>query len=517
MDGNKSKYYFFKHQAVTLVELIIVIVILPMLVYGAYAFMQHSLKTGEEQRKDVDLQYETRKALNLVDEEVKYSKAVFAVPKEKFQGGSIGMNPEWEYIGVATVGANQGELCQFKHDGTNWVETVLSDPSDDVTYELIFTPADYKSKTGEEQQQICLDYTLTPIIGGVKKTNKSISTSTEVLNAYSIGDQGTATNPSIALAFLKTDATSTTTTIGGDKVQIVFVVSVSAGMEMNYSPPHTQKDFADVSWKSWDRIHDAKKQLRKMFEEIKNAGLEAEIGGVDVRGVARTFNFTNPSDTDTYSLANLSTDASAIDSFIAENYYIWAHSSLYDNSAMSIIQGNNDGDGLRVGYNLFDPNAKKYLIFITSDATPAYRTLKSGVDNDYYYGKGMFFNTSDNHDLDSGGYLKWVYRPNYYAYSSFARLVQEPKNGYQNKEYPLKVADYFKNKYPDDLKSFIVTPGYRKGDGKWETNYFLSINAAMGNTNDEFFDASNATEFEGAMNKITETIIHIDKRFFDGP
>ncbi len=533
MIQDKNKILLKKLPAITLIELIIVIIILPMIVFGAYTFMDYSIETGSEQEKEVNIQHEVRDAMIALDEKIKYSKSVYTISKEKFQGGSV--EPKWqefECIGVATEGPNKGEICQFKYKKPNWtVEKVFTDPNDDVTYEITLEISEY-SNTGSSDFYKCVGYTLTPIISGVKKPNRALSSVNNVVNAYYGGDNSINGSPSIALAYIEDDTSTTTVTTGGGggKVQIVFVLCTSADMEKDYAgtggaagkkdyPNGKQVD--DVTWqsawgKTWPRIHDTRYNAYKMVKAIKNSGLDAEIAGVDVRAVARSFNFTNPSNTDTYGFANINTDYSAIVSFICEPYYIYDHSNLYDNNQMSIIQGNNDGDGLRVGYNLFDPNAKKYLIFITSDATPAYRTLKSGIDNDYYYGKGMFFNISDNRDLDSGGFLKWSYRPPY-CYSTFARLVQEPRTGYQNKEYPLKVAEHFKNKYPSDLKSFIVTPGYRKGDGKWETNYFMSINAAMGNTDDDFFDASNASEFEAAMNKITQTIVHIDNRFFEGP
>ncbi len=72
MISNNNKKSLLKTKAFTLVELVIVIFILPMVIFLAYSLLNHSLKTSNEQKKDVDIQYETRQAMNLVDEQVRY-------------------------------------------------------------------------------------------------------------------------------------------------------------------------------------------------------------------------------------------------------------------------------------------------------------------------------------------------------------------------------------------------------------------------------------------------------------
>ena len=373
----------------TLIELIIAISLMSVVGLVAMRLMFASVNIGTDAR--IDIKEQGRYVTETIDNAIKYTNAVFTIPRDSFVDEKL--TATWSYLGIkpgVTVPAaitddgveiiNAKALVHIQSVGSN-APTSLKDnqraiQNDDGWFLETILGYEHDVDNGDGTKYT-LKYALKAYYqdGGNKVGDNLIDVSTEInsINALQVVYQGSALNPAVAFAFheeaYKVDADITKVT----KANIVFVFDTSGSM--GYS----------VSGSSKKRMDLLKENSKTFIEEFTN------INSTEVRISGVTFSRYGTN------LLELSSDGA-----IAKQGNTTLTSKI-DN--MTANGGTNLGDGIRMAYHQF----KKFYSTLTNEEdknTPTFLLLVSDGDATFFsYNRSS--NTSDNiigQDWD----WKWV-------------------------------------------------------------------------------------------------------------
>lgn len=191
----------------TLVELIVVIAIMGLFITVSGNLISVAMKAHKQTTETYTLQSAVRIASDKVTHSIRYSKAVFAVPKS-FVSSVSKMDSAWHYFSVSP---DKKQIIEYEYDTVQnkFIEHVLVPAQDNIYYELSFRK-DYDplSDGAENINERLLQYTITAYygeeVGGnvVPKGDKIVfSSETEALNSIQVVDKGTYLDGAIAIAY----------------------------------------------------------------------------------------------------------------------------------------------------------------------------------------------------------------------------------------------------------------------------------------------------------------------------
>ncbi len=483
-----------KKSAFTLVELLLVIVLVSISMGAVYAFMDHSFKVSDIHRDEFYFQSDMRDTMNALDDRVKKAFVVYGVQREDFLDDAENvlaedhyknLNKKWKYIGVDTVkkigtsessvpNENYGQVCYFSYnsDTDEWEQTPLSSGDKNIVFSLEVT-----KKFEEGVSQKLLNYTLggTPIINGVEKPEltRELSTQTQILNSFFVGDYGTNADKSVALAFISDQRTI-------PYGSITFVIDSSLGMDRkihNAPEPPTGEPY-NYYYKS--KV--VARTLKTMLDSLENSvNLYTSFAGFAKFGYKvpmyeasgdKVFFKKNEKNEFTDEEKNLVFDK--LDP--ASNYkYDVTYTSIFGSYVLekNFILGTNIGDGLRIAYTNIvdliesaesgssdykDLNVKgPHYVILFTDALANDRVMAGDhIDSPPYFGdldafdKVNFFETGNKPMFRSGnlagtGPLKYYRRfisggdSNYYLHQPASS--GDPSS--RDRQYTIDVANYF--------------------------------------------------------------------------
>ncbi len=500
-----------KNKGFTLVELMVTLAIAGILMLSMFWYMNFSVKLSSRQKTEIDLQYDTRDAMLRIEEEVKKSKAIFAVPAKEFQGGTPGMDEKWDYIGVATKGKNKDKVCYFSYDNKNkkWKERLITDSGQKLKYKL-----EFKKDKDEGIDQKKITYTLTSTYDGDdfqtgKDNKRDLTTKTEVLNAFTVIDRGTKTEPAVAIAIKKGEIDFPT--VGS----VTFVVDLSASMKMGIQGQPKQPNWFSGNSRSRN-VTDA---IKNMITEFKEQGLNTNISVVGFAAVAKKFKYADGS---TFKMLNDSNYKEILDRMEHVHSYCewwegkaWGHQCNFAMSYQEGGSGTNIGDGLRLAYNSIKANTYSDidLVVLITDGLPGYSVVDNS--NGYYFGNENIVDfykinyNSPNIKKLHGNESKVI------SYKTNSGTDDEKKmyENMENSKYAAAVGDNFYSTINKDLKdkklSYLITVGDLENaiDGKFAKACFPVINKGLGNEPDDYFKATTVEELNTAMREITESFV----------
>lgn len=205
----KSKWC---HSAgVTLMEIIIVLAIMGIVATSAFSIIQFGNKMIRLSQNEYEFQFSTRNVLENTSKTIRYSSALFAVPKSSFREDNLSKG--WDYIGLtevvitpaqgATPAVVGNAVIKYQYDVTTnkHIPITLMPAQKGVTYRFVF------NKINPQDEDSLLQFTIKSYKEGSvdafgQPTPELVITSeVEAKNALQVIDLGTALDPSVAIAF----------------------------------------------------------------------------------------------------------------------------------------------------------------------------------------------------------------------------------------------------------------------------------------------------------------------------
>lgn len=193
---------YFNKKGFTLVELIIVIALMGIIIAASFNILLLGTKTHSISLNEYDLQSSIRIATESVNQIVRYSKAVFAVPGTFVSNEDV-MDPDWNYFMVSNDGKKIVSI-EYDKNKKKFIERIIVSEQKDIVYEVFF----------EKNEASTIDNLMRFIIKAFKvdkdgkkvgKEKVKFETTVESINAVQVVDKGTGISkgdsPSVALAY----------------------------------------------------------------------------------------------------------------------------------------------------------------------------------------------------------------------------------------------------------------------------------------------------------------------------
>ena len=189
-----------RRRGFTLVELLIGMALISIIISISMSLILFSNRSHAMVAKEYEIQSSIRMAVEETNRIVRYSSALFAVPKDYFHVSDVTKLDEgWHYFGVSE---DKKSIIKYTYVveegiGTHKAQTVVS-PNENIEYELVFERTSAANDENLIQMKV-----VAHVLSGGTRTNKKIEIITEIeaLNALQIIDKGTMLSPAIALAF----------------------------------------------------------------------------------------------------------------------------------------------------------------------------------------------------------------------------------------------------------------------------------------------------------------------------
>ncbi len=325
-------------KGLTLVELILAMALLTTVITLAFSMFTGSLRAQNVGFEEASLQSSARIVSETVNQVVRYSSAVFTIPRTSFREDNL--TDGWDYIGLTN---DQTEIVRYTYDGTTHRRETLVEAQPGITYTLRF------QKEERDNSNKVLRFTIEAIKDGASQGRISIESQLEALNSLQIIDRGTLADGATAVAYR--DDSRPFAVVG--TVAMVFDTSGSMKEDVNGNSTRTA---------SKERIYILKEEARKLVDEF------AKEDNLYITLVP-----FSTSANGTYSFVNAKTHAAQLKSQI---------------NNMEAIGGTNTGDGMRRAYYAIreyneqpalDVTPKNFLIILVDgETTYASGTRSSG-------------------------------------------------------------------------------------------------------------------------------------------
>ncbi len=362
------------NKGVTLIELVIVFALLTFGIGIAANMILFSRNAQAKTLEEFDFQSEMRQSSQFVNDEIRNSTVVFAVPQNAFNNKKA----MWNYLGLK----DSKTLVQYKwnESANDHDEIILYESDNDVSLNLMFKKKNMDSKL--------IEFTLQGYLDGKSDPKMSISSELEAFNSLVVEDGGTPSSPATAIAY-RTDDTPRPTTKAGRKVVAAVTMVLDKSGSMDWRMKGKNSTPANDNPKRMPTLKDKANKLVNQFES--NVYVSIIPYSSSANG---THTFRNAKD----GITNLQSDIS----------------KLQANGATNI------GDGMRRGFYAlknFSKNPKQidsslpsntevipYLIVLT-DGEPtkysgtsttdngSYRIADGDVNNSYIHGPGDKYNS----------------------------------------------------------------------------------------------------------------------------
>ncbi|MGI5834812.1 MAG: VWA domain-containing protein [Bacteroidales bacterium] len=326
----------------TLIEIVIVISFLVVIFSLAGTMMTFSTKSQAAVEKEFQLQSDMRIASEIVNQELRYSTAVFMLNEHQY-GDSSDLKNGWNYF---TLSDDKKEIVQYIWDkGTNSHKKIsLVKAQNNILFKLIFD--------GVVTDSRMINFNLDGFYEGSSDSKVSVSSVLNALNAAVVDNSGTPLAPALTLAYRSDEVPDP------EKVKIAVTMVLDKSGSMGDPMGGTGSGSSSI------RISVMKEKAKKLIDTF------ADLDNVYV------------------SLISFSTNANNPGAFLRAK----DHKTSLKNSIDSLYAngGTNAGDGLRRSYyqhvDFDDPDHEVlHYTILLMDGNPTYWPRKGGTD---YYGTG---------------------------------------------------------------------------------------------------------------------------------
>ncbi len=211
-----------KRKGFTLIEVLIALSLVLIIIITAYNVMKFSLDGWTLNLREYDIQSAVRKAMDTSTEKIRYSYAIFTLPKDSFREDNL--TEEWSYIGLHEVtikGKPASEVLEYIYDPDTKThkKNILVEAREDVLYDLVF------SKKDKDMNNTLLEYSIVGYTNGKKsKPFINVVGETKALNTMQIVD--VALKKTSAIAYRTSKAVL-------NYANISFIIDFSDSMNYN--------------------------------------------------------------------------------------------------------------------------------------------------------------------------------------------------------------------------------------------------------------------------------------------
>lgn len=224
----------------TLIELILAVALIGIVITLSSNILIFGINSQKLTAKEYSFQSDLRRTTEQTNELIRYSKAVFAVPKA-FVSPESAMDPGWSYLMVSPDG-KRVVIMEYDDVLEKHVEKIMVDETPGIVYDISFNKDE--SANGDKILKYKINAYNTDEDGNKTGSKLLYETTIETANAIQVVDKGTAASPSMALAFRSDGQTS-----GKGKNQIAYItIIVDTSNSMNNTPSgggSTSKETSD--------------------------------------------------------------------------------------------------------------------------------------------------------------------------------------------------------------------------------------------------------------------------------
>ncbi len=217
-----------RRKGFTLVELVIVLGLASVIILGSVNLVLLGTRTQKVTVDEYTLQSGIRRATEQVNQIVRYSKAVFAVPKTFNESASV-MDPGWNYL-MVSQDKKSIVIMRYNDETGEWVEETVVEPVENILFDLRF----YKDEDAgsDTVMKYVISAYFTDSKGQITAEKALFESTVEAVNSVQVVGKGTVASPSIALAFRGDGQTS-----GRGKNEIAYItIVVDVSGSMNLTP-----------------------------------------------------------------------------------------------------------------------------------------------------------------------------------------------------------------------------------------------------------------------------------------
>lgn len=217
-----------RRKGFTLVELVIVLGLASVIILGSVNLVLLGTRTQKVTVDEYTLQSGIRRATEQVNQIVRYSKAVFAVPKTFIESASV-MDPGWNYL-MVSQDKKSIVIMRYNDETGEWVEETVVEPVENILFDLRF----YKDEDAgsDTVMKYVISAYFTDSKGQITAEKALFESTVEAVNSVQVVGKGTVASPSIALAFRGDGQTS-----GRGKNEIAYItIVVDVSGSMNETP-----------------------------------------------------------------------------------------------------------------------------------------------------------------------------------------------------------------------------------------------------------------------------------------
>lgn len=333
---------------ITLIELIIVMSIIVVIISLAGTMMIFSTKSQAAVNMEFQIQSDMRLASEIVNQELRYSSAVFMLNEHQFEDSSD-LKSGWSYF---TLSDDDKEIVHYVWDESTSTHKQVSlvKAQDNILFNLNFKGVDSDSRM--------IDFKLDGYIEGSSGSKVSVSSVLNALNAAVVDDSGTPISPSVTLAYRSDDIPDP------EKVKIAVTMVLDKSGSMGYEMGGGNSDI---------RISVMKEKAKELIDTF------ADMDNVYI------------------SLIPFSTNANNPGAFLkAEDNKVSLKNSI---DSLNANGGTNAGDGLRRSYyqhvDFVDPDHEVlHYTILLMDGNPTFWPSLNGSTN--YYGTGNISDSTSN-------------------------------------------------------------------------------------------------------------------------
>ena len=329
----------------TLIELIIVMSIAIIIISSAGTIITFSMKSQAAVNKEFQIQSEMRLASEVLNQELRYSSAVFMLNEHQYQNSS-NLKSGWSYF---TLSDDDKEIVHYVWDKGAGVHKKVSmiKAQDDILFNMVFDGVITDSRM--------INFNLDVYTEGGGGTKLSVSSVLNALNAAVVDNSGTPISPAVTLAYRS------------DNIPNPENVRVAVTMVL------------DRSGSMGDQMGGGNNAIRIQVMKEKAKELIDTFANMDNVYV---------------SLIPFSTNANSPGSFVKAKDNKTSLKNSID--SLNANGGTNAGDGLRRSYyqhvDFTDPNYEiLHYTILLMDGNPTYWPVK-GSGNPRYYGTGDISN-----------------------------------------------------------------------------------------------------------------------------
>ncbi len=332
-------------KGLTLVEVILAMALLTTVITLAFTMFSGSLRAQNVGFEEASLQSSARIVSETINQVVRYSSAVFTIPRSSFREDNL--TAGWDYIGLT---GDQTEIVRYTYDGTTHRRETLVAPQPGIIYTLRF------QKEERDNSNKVLRFTIEALKDGTSQGRLSIESQLEALNSLQIIDRGTLADGATAVAYR--DDSRPYAVVG--TVAMIFDTSGSMKEDVNGNSTRIE---------SRERIFILKTEARKLVDEF------AKEDNLYV------------------TLVPFATSANGSYQFVHAKTHASQLKTQINN--MEAIGGTNTGDGMRRAYYAIrayneqptlDVTPKNFMIILVDGATTyASGTRRSGGGGRYSY------------------------------------------------------------------------------------------------------------------------------------